>query len=97
MADYLAALCADYPIKSIEDGMSEDDFEGWKALTDKIGGKVQLVGEDLFVTNPKRLEMGLGKGLANSLLVQVNQLGTLPAHLAPPDMDTRATHTDTHR
>jgi enolase len=70
MADYLAALCADYPIVSIEDGMSEDDFEGWKAVTDKIGHQVQLVGDDLFVTNPKRLTMGIGKGLANSLLVK---------------------------
>ena len=77
MADYLAALCADYPIISIEDGMSEDDFEGWKAVTDKIGHKVQLVGDDLFVTNPKRLTMGIGKGLANSLLVKVNQIGSL--------------------
>ena len=77
MADYLAALCADYPIVSIEDGMGEDDFEGWKALTDKIGDKVQLVGDDLFVTNPKRLTMGIGKGLANSLLVKVNQIGSL--------------------
>lgn len=77
MADYLADLTAAYPIISIEDGMSEDDFEGWKALTDKIGGKVQLVGDDLFVTNPKRLTMGIGKGLANSLLVKVNQIGTL--------------------
>ncbi|WP_066556441.1 phosphopyruvate hydratase [Croceicoccus bisphenolivorans] len=77
MADYLADLCAGYPIKSIEDGMAEDDFEGWKALTDKIGHKVQLVGDDLFVTNPKRLSMGIGEGLANSLLVKVNQIGTL--------------------
>jgi enolase len=77
MADYLAKLCDDYPIRSIEDGMSEDDFEGWKAITDKIGGKVQLVGDDLFVTNPARLTMGIGKGLANSLLVKVNQIGTL--------------------
>jgi len=77
MADYLADLTAAYPIVSIEDGMGEDDFEGWKALTDKIGGKVQLVGDDLFVTNPKRLQMGIGKGLANSLLVKVNQIGTL--------------------
>lgn len=77
MADYLADLTAAYPIISIEDGMSEDDFEGWKALTDKIGNKVQLVGDDLFVTNPKRLTMGIGKGLANSLLVKVNQIGTL--------------------
>jgi enolase len=77
MADYLAALCDAYPIRSIEDGMGEDDFEGWAALTAKIGKKVQLVGDDLFVTNPKRLQMGIGKGLANSLLVKVNQIGTL--------------------
>ncbi len=76
-ADYLADLTEAYPIISIEDGMGEDDFEGWKALTDKIGHKVQLVGDDLFVTNPKRLTMGLDKGLANSLLVKVNQIGTL--------------------
>jgi len=77
MADYLAELCNSYPILSIEDGMSEDDFEGWAALTAKVGNKVQLVGDDLFVTNPKRLTMGIGKGLANSLLVKVNQIGTL--------------------
>lgn len=77
MADYLAALCDAYPIISIEDGMSEDDFEGWAALTAKVGKRVQLVGDDLFVTNPRRLEMGIGKGLANSLLVKVNQIGTL--------------------
>ncbi|MEI6643853.1 MAG: phosphopyruvate hydratase [Novosphingobium sp.] len=77
MADYLAALTDAYPIRSIEDGMSEDDFEGWAALTAKIGKKVQLVGDDLFVTNPKRLTMGIGMGLANSLLVKVNQIGTL--------------------
>lgn len=77
MADYLAKLAADYPIRSIEDGMGEDDFEGWAALTAQIGNKVQLVGDDLFVTNPKRLTMGIGKGLANSLLVKVNQIGSL--------------------
>ncbi|MFY7836065.1 MAG: phosphopyruvate hydratase [Novosphingobium sp.] len=77
MADYLAALCDAYPIISIEDGMSEDDFEGWAALTAKVGKRVQLVGDDLFVTNPRRLEMGIGKGLANSLLVKVNQIGSL--------------------
>jgi enolase len=76
-ADYLADLTEAYPIISIEDGMGEDDFEGWKALTDKIGHKVQLVGDDLFVTNPKRLQMGIGMGLANSLLVKVNQIGSL--------------------
>jgi enolase len=76
-ADFLAQLCADYPIRSIEDGMSEDDFEVRAALTAQIGDKVQLVGDDLFVTNPKRLTMGIGKGLANSLLVKVNQIGSL--------------------
>ncbi|EQB08996.1 phosphopyruvate hydratase [Novosphingobium lindaniclasticum] len=76
-ADYLADLTEAYPIISIEDGMAEDDFEGWKALTEKIGHKVQLVGDDLFVTNPERLVMGIEKGLANSLLVKVNQIGTL--------------------
>ena len=86
MADYLAALCKDYPIKSIEDGMSEDDFEGWKALTDKIGDKVQLVGDDLFVTNPARLSDGIQRGLANSLLVKVNQIGTLTETLEAVSM-----------
>jgi len=93
MADYLAALCKDYPIRSIEDGMSEDDFEGWKALTDKIGHEVQLVGDDLFVTNPERLSMGIGKGLANSLLVKVNQIGTLTETLAAVSMAHRASYT----
>ncbi len=93
MADYLAALCKDYPIRSIEDGMSEDDFEGWKAITDKIGHDVQLVGDDLFVTNPERLSMGIGKGLANSLLVKVNQIGTLTETLAAVSMAHRASYT----
>jgi enolase len=93
MADYLAALCDDYPIRSIEDGMSEDDFEGWKALTEKIGHNVQLVGDDLFVTNPKRLKMGIDMGLANSLLVKVNQIGTLTETLAAVDMAHRAKYT----
>lgn len=74
---YLKALCADYPILSIEDGMSEDDWAGWKELTDAIGDKVQLVGDDLFVTNPARLAEGIEKGCANTLLVKVNQIGTL--------------------
>lgn len=90
MADYLADLCAAYPIRSIEDGMSEDDFEGWKALTDKVGDKVQLVGDDLFVTNPKRLTMGIGQGLANSLLVKVNQIGTLTETLEAVSIAQRA-------
>ena len=93
MADYLAALVKDYPIRSIEDGMSEDDFEGWKALTDKIGATTQLVGDDLFVTNPKRLAMGLEKGLANSILVKVNQIGTLSETLAAVNMAQRASYT----
>jgi enolase len=93
MAQYLADLCADYPIKSIEDGMSEDDFEGWKAVTDMIGNKVQLVGDDLFVTNPVRLAMGIETGLANSLLVKVNQIGTLSETLAAVSMAQRASYT----
>jgi enolase len=93
MADYLAALCKDYPIRSIEDGMSEDDFEGWKAITDKIGHEVQLVGDDLFVTNPERLSMGIGMRLANSLLVKVNQIGTLTETLAAVSMAHRASYT----
>lgn len=93
MADYLAALCKDYPIKSIEDGLDEDDFEGWKAITDKIGHEVQLVGDDLFVTNPQRLAMGIEKGLANSLLVKVNQIGTLTETLAAVSMAQRASYT----
>jgi enolase len=93
MAQYLADLCADYPIKSIEDGMGEDDLEGWKAVTDLIGNKVQLVGDDLFVTNPKRLAMGLEKGLANSILIKVNQIGTLSETLAAVSMAQRASYT----
>jgi len=93
MADYLAKLCKDYPILSIEDGMDEDDFEGWKAITDKIGDKVQLVGDDLFVTNPERLAMGIEKGWANSLLVKVNQIGTLSETLEAVSMAHRASYT----
>ena len=93
MADYLAKLCDDYPIMSIEDGMSEDDFAGWKAVTDAIGHKVQLVGDDLFVTNPVRLSDGIARGLANSLLVKVNQIGTLTETLAAVDMAHRARYT----
>lgn len=77
MADYLAELSSKYPIVSIEDGMFEDDWEGWKALTDKIGDKVQLVGDDLFVTNVERLQRGIDNGIANSILIKVNQIGTL--------------------
>ena len=90
MADYWAALCADYPILSIKDGMSEDDMAGWKLLTDKLGQKVQLVGDDLFVTNPARLGQGIKDGLANALLVKVNQIGTLTETIAAVDMAHRA-------
>ncbi len=90
MAFYLRDLTQRYPIVSIEDGMSEDDFEGWKALTDEVGGACQLVGDDLFVTNPERLAMGVAKGLANSILVKVNQIGTLTETLAAVDMAHRA-------
>jgi enolase len=93
MADYLADLAARYPILSIEDGMSEDDFEGWRLLTDKIGKTVQLVGDDLFVTNPKRLAQGIKDGLANSLLVKVNQIGTLTETLEAVSMAQRAGYT----
>ncbi|RVU06196.1 phosphopyruvate hydratase [Novosphingobium umbonatum] len=92
-ADYLAKLAADYPIISIEDGMGEDDFEGWAALTAAIGDKVQLVGDDLFVTNPKRLTMGIEKGLANSLLVKVNQIGSLTETLEAVSIAQRAGYT----
>ena len=77
MVDYLAGLASAFPIVTIEDGCAEDDIEGWKLLTDKLGAKLQLVGDDLFVTNPERLQMGVDKGLANSILVKVNQIGTL--------------------
>ncbi len=77
MADYLAKLCEGYPIRSIEDGMAEDDWDGWKALTEAVGGSVQLVGDDLFVTNPVRLARGIDQGVANSILIKVNQIGTL--------------------
>jgi len=93
MAEYLADLTRRYPIFSIEDGMAEDDFEGWKALTDLIGDKVQLVGDDLFVTNPKRLKQGIKDGLANSLLVKVNQIGTLTETLEAVSMAQRAGYT----
>ena len=89
MSDYWASLCADYPILSIEDGMSEDDMDGWKIFTDQLGGRVQLVGDDLFVTNPARLGQGIKDGLANALLVKVNQIGTLTETLAAVDLAHR--------
>jgi enolase len=92
-ADYLAELAAKYPIISIEDGMYEDDWDGWKALTDKIGNKVQLVGDDLFVTNVARLSTGIEKGIANSILVKVNQIGTLTETIAAVNMAKNAGYT----
>ncbi|MBC7736445.1 MAG: phosphopyruvate hydratase [Candidatus Saccharibacteria bacterium] len=91
---FLAGLAADYPIISIEDGCSEDDWAGWKLLTDTLGKKIQLVGDDLFVTNPKRLAMGIQQGCANSMLVKVNQIGTLTETLAAVDMAHRAGYTN---
>ena len=92
--DYLEKLVGDYPIISIEDGMAEDDWDGWKALTDRLGGKIQLVGDDLFVTNPKRLADGIAKGSANSMLVKVNQIGTLTETLQAVEMAHRAGFTN---
>ena len=92
-AQYLAKLVKDYPIISIEDGMHEDDWAGWKELTELAGDKCQLVGDDLFVTNPKRLEMGIKTGVANSILVKVNQIGSLTETLAAVDMAHRAGYT----
>lgn len=93
MAEYLANLTRQYPILSIEDGMAEDDWEGWKALTDMIADKVQLVGDDLFVTNPKRLKRGIEGGYANSLLVKVNQIGTLTETLEAVSLAQRSRYT----
>ncbi|MDP4006085.1 phosphopyruvate hydratase [Methylobacterium sp. NEAU K] len=91
--DYLAQLAANYPILSIEDGMSEDDWAGWKLLTDKIGDRCQLVGDDLFVTNVERLSRGIADGTANSILIKVNQIGSLTETLAAVDMAQRAGYT----
>ncbi|KAA0571603.1 phosphopyruvate hydratase [Azospirillum sp. Sh1] len=93
MVAYWSDLVGRFPIISIEDGMAEDDWEGWKALTDAIGNKVQLVGDDLFVTNPKRLAQGIRQGVANSILVKVNQIGTLSETLEAVDMAHKAGYT----
>ncbi|MDA0792285.1 MAG: phosphopyruvate hydratase [Bacteroidetes bacterium] len=92
-ADYLASLCAQYPIISIEDGMDENDWDGWKYLTQKIGDKVQLVGDDLFVTNVTRLSQGIENRIANSILIKVNQIGTLSETIAAVEMAHRAGYT----
>ena len=93
MVEFYKDLCERFPIFSIEDGMAEDDWEGWKMLTDAIGDKVQLVGDDLFVTNPKRLAMGIEKGVANSILVKVNQIGSLTETLKAVDLAQRNKYT----
>ncbi|MGK0386062.1 MAG: enolase [Patiriisocius sp.] len=92
-ADYLAELSENYPIISIEDGMDENDWEGWKYLTERIGGKVQLVGDDLFVTNVERLSRGIKEGIANSILIKVNQIGTLTETIAAVNMAHNAGYT----
>jgi len=93
MAAWLADLCDAYPIASIEDGMAEDDLDGWKALTRTLGARIQLVGDDVFVTNPKRLAMGIEQGIANSILIKVNQIGTLTETLAAVSDAHRAGYT----
>ena len=93
MVEYYKGLCDKFPIFSIEDGMAEDDFEGWKLLTVALGNRIQLVGDDLFVTNPKRLAMGFEKGIANSILIKVNQIGTLSETMKAVDMAQRHGYT----
>jgi enolase len=93
-ADYLATLADRYPIISIEDGMAEGDWTGWKILTDKLGKRVQIVGDDLFVTNPKILKEGIQKGIANSILIKINQIGTLTETFAAVEMAKRAGYTN---
>jgi enolase len=93
MVDYWAEWAAKYPVISIEDGLAEDDWDGWKLLTDRIGKKVQLVGDDLFVTNVKRLSQGISGGIANSILVKVNQIGTLTETLNAVQMAQHSSYT----
>jgi len=93
MVDFYADLAANYPIISIEDGMAEDDWDGWKLMTDRLGSKIQLVGDDLFVTNTERLEKGIEMGVTNSILIKVNQIGTLTETLAAIEMAKRAGYT----
>ena len=93
LTDYLAAWCDKYPIISIEDGMAENDWDGWKTLTDKLGSRIQLVGDDLFVTNAKILKEGIDKGIANSILIKVNQIGTLSETFQAIEMAKQAGYT----
>ena len=93
MVDYYVDWCKKYPIISVEDGMAEDDWDGWKLMTDKLGDKFQIVGDDLFVTNTKRLSMGIEKGIANSILIKLNQIGTITETLDAIEMAHRAGYT----
>ena len=93
LTDYWDSLCARYPIVSIEDGMDEEDWDGWKILTERIGDRIQLVGDDLFVTNTARLRRGIEEGVANSILVKVNQIGTLAETLEAIDVARTAGYT----
>src|SRR3712207_232693 len=93
MVEYYAKLVEKYPIISIEDGMAEEDWDGWKLMTEKLGGKIQLVGDDLFVTNTKRLSMGIERKVANSILIKLNQIGTLTETLNTIEMAERAGYT----
>jgi enolase len=93
LADYWADLCDRYPIVSLEDGMDEEDWDGWRVLTERLGDRVQLVGDDLFVTNTSRLQRGIDAGVANSILIKVNQIGTLTETLAAIDLARGAGYT----
>lgn len=93
MVEWYASLCEKYPIVSIEDGLAEDDWDGWKKLTDALGKKVQLVGDDLFVTNVERLQKGIEQGVANAILIKLNQIGTLTETLDAIEMAKRAGYT----
>jgi len=93
MIEFYSRWVAKYPIVSIEDGLAEDDWDGWKAMTDKIGKKIQIVGDDLFVTNVKRIRMGIQKGVANSVLIKVNQIGTLTETLEAIDLAKKSGYT----
>jgi enolase len=93
MVDYLSAWCDKYPIISIEDGMAEADWDGWKLLSDRLGKKVQLVGDDVFVTNTRLLKQGISKGVANSILIKINQIGTISETFSAITMATRAGYT----
>jgi enolase len=93
MVEQLAALAGRFPIVSIEDGLAEDDWDGWALLSDKLGGTVQLVGDDLFVTNTARLQQGIERGVANSILIKVNQIGSLTETLQAIDLAGRAGYT----